>query len=245
MAEWRISMVSVALQYMPRTFKGQMDKTGREMQFLHSLRVYDLVKKATNSEIAQTAALLHDVIEDTDQTVNDLRRVFKDYPTEEVERMIAVVLSVTRGYIRRGTREMVFSPPPASQVCDCDKSKSRRCVKDIHVYDKETYREFVMRSKRDTLGRIVKIADITENSTPERVDGLSADEKGIVEERYVPALAFLKDNNATEYFTPKQMARPCTYCSEPRRKHTGADLKCPGKMLFADPGRQHYKGVKN
>jgi (p)ppGpp synthase/HD superfamily hydrolase len=245
MASLQISMVSTALQYMPGTFKGQMDKTGREQQFLHSLRVYDLVKKATTSEIAQTAALLHDVIEDTDQTENDLRRVFKDYPTEDVEKMIQVVLSVTRGYIERRTHAMVFVPPPAHLVCNCDKSKSRRCTNDVHVYDKETYREFVMRSKRNPLGRIVKIADITDNSTPERTEGLREDEKGIVQERYIPALAFLKDNQATEYFTPKQLARPCKFCTRPRGEHKGADLLCPVKMLFSDAERQRYKGVKN
>ena len=244
MAQWRISPVSVVLQYMPRTFKGQMDRTGRELQFMHSLRVYDLVKKATNSEVAQVAALLHDVIEDTDQTENDIRRVLAEFPTEEVEHIVAVVLSLTRGYIQRGTRQMVFSPPPASQVCDCSTSKGRRCVKDTHIYDKETYREFIMRSKRNPLGRIVKIADITDNSTPERTEGLREDEKGIVQERYVPALAYLKDNAATEYFTPKQLARPCKFCTRPRGEHKGADLKCPGAMLFPDAERQRYKGVK-
>jgi hypothetical protein len=240
MGGFYISMVSVALQYMPRVFKGQMDKTGREPQFMHSLRVFDRVKTKSNSEMTQVAALLHDVIEDTDQTVDMVRRAFSEYPAERVERMIEIMLSVTRGYIRRETHEMVFSPPPAHLVCDCDKSKGRRCVNDAHIYDKEQYRAFVMRSKKDPEGRIVKISDIEDNSTPGRIEGLSEDEKGIVEERYVPALAFLRDNKATEFFTPKQLARPCKHCLKPFGEHMKtAERTCP-----ASPTTR-FKGFKN
>jgi len=256
MAPLYISMVSVALQYMPPAFKGQKDKTGREMQFLHSLRVYDLVKKSSQAcEIAETAALLHDVIEDTDQTVDDLRRVFAAYPTEKVEKMIAIVLAVTRGYIRRADGVMVFSPPSPALVCDCRSAKSFKCVNTAHEYDKETYRDFVMRSKRHPLGRVVKIADITENSTPERTAGLSEAEKGIVEERYVPALAFLKDNKATEFFMPRQLERKCQFCLRPFSEHLGTPERfCSRESMLAqpviktcvlvDPPRTTYKGVK-
>lgn len=238
-------MVLDAINLGARAFAGMMDKTGREAAYLHSLRVEKLVAKTGAGEIAQAAALLHDVVEDTRVTVNDIRIAFAHHPEASVEKMINALLSVTRGYINRITKEMVFTPPSPDLVCDCTSAKSFKCVIASHLYDKETYRNFVMRSKANTLGRIIKIADITDNSSPARVEGLSEDEKGIVEERYVPALAFLKDDKAREYFTPRQLARACQWCSQPLSAHTGTEHKCPGKMLFDDPQRSTFKGVRS
>jgi (p)ppGpp synthase/HD superfamily hydrolase len=234
-------MVMDAINLGARAFAGMKDKTGREPAYLHSLRVEKLVAKTGAGEIAQAAALLHDVVEDTRVTVSDIRTAFVEHPSDKVEKMINVVLSVTRGYVNRITKEMVFTPPSPDLVCDC---RSRKCVVPSHYYDKETYRNFVMRSKANTLGRIVKIADITDNSSAQRIEGLSEEEKGIVEERYIPALAFLRDDKAKEYFTPKQLARLCQWCSQPLSAHTGDERKCPGKMLFHDPQRCTYKGVR-
>jgi (p)ppGpp synthase/HD superfamily hydrolase len=242
MAEWHISMVSVALDLGARAFAGKTDKTGREGAFLHSMRVYDAVKKSGGGEVVCSAALLHDVIEDTPTTVASLRAAFAAYPEETVEKMIAAVLSVTRGYIYRDSHTLVFEPPASEFVCDCE--FKHKCENPDHLYKKETYRDFIMRSKRNPLGRAIKIADITDNMSPERVAGLPEDEKGIVEERYTPALAFLKDNKATEYFTPRQLARLCRWCSQSFSTHTGLDRRCPSGLLFNDPQRNKFKGVK-
>lgn len=245
-----ISMTSVALQFGAKAFAGMMDKTGREPAFFHSMRVAAQVKRHGGGEVTTVAAYLHDVIEDTPITVEDIRDEFAIYPAEKVDEMIAIILSVTRGYIERysGTaRTMVFSPPPPGQVCNCKPtSKFFRCLKpNEHLYDKETYRDFIMRSKRNPKGCLLKIEDITDNMSPARREGLSEEEKGIVEERYIPALAFLKDNKATEYFTPRQLARLCRWCSQPFGEHTGPDRKCPaGSLLFHDSQRNTFKGVR-
>lgn len=242
MANFYISMVSVAIDLGARAFAGMTDKTGREGAFLHSLRVEKLVAKTGAGEVACAAALLHDVIEDTTVTVPDIMTAFAAYPTEKVDHMLSIILSVTRGYFHRETKTMVFSPPYPETVCDC---KTSKCTKASHTYDKESYREFVMRSKRNPLGRILKIADITDNSSAARVEGLSEDEKGIVEERYVPALAYLKDDKAVEYFTPRQLARICRYCSQPFSSHTEGSRQCPShSLLFDDSQRNTFKGVR-
>jgi (p)ppGpp synthase/HD superfamily hydrolase len=243
MAKYYITMVSQALYFGSKAFAGKYDKTGMEPAFLHSIRVCGSIKKAHGGEVLETAALLHDVIEDTAVTVDDLRQFFDKYPTEKVEEMVAIILSVTRGYTHRETRAMVFSPPPAGEVCDC---KSRKCAVAAHIYDKEMYRDFVMRSKRHPKGRILKIADITDNMSPERVGSLPEAERGIAEERYVPALAFLKDGSATEYFTPRQLARLCVWCSKPFGEHEGQRLRlCPvATLLFPAGERPVFKGVR-
>lgn len=233
------TLVSVAIPFAARAFVGKTDKTGREGAILHSLRVDKLVQKARGGELAEAAALLHDTIEDTAVTEQDIRNEFADFGSETVEKLIAVVLSVTRGYIHRETKEMVFSPPPREQVCDCE---FRRCTNPVHLYEKEKYRHFIERSKRNPLGRIVKIADITDNSSPSRIEGLSEEEKGIVEERYIPALAFLRDPNATEFYTPRQLARECRFCHQTFAKHEGRERTCPVKGLF--PDQRTFKGVK-
>jgi hypothetical protein len=241
MANYRITMVSEAIQMGAEAFAGKLDKTGFEPAFFHSMRVAATVKKAGGGEVAEAAAFLHDVIEDTHFTEQDIRNRFANFEAEKVEELITTILSVTRGYIKRDSRVMVFSPPASGLVCDCE---FRKCTKSDHIYDKETYRAFVERSKRYKKGRGIKIADVTDNSTPERLQGLPDDEKGILEERYVPALAFLKDDRATEFFTPRQLARLCKWCSKPFSDHTGVERKCPpGALLFSDPQRGKFKGV--
>lgn len=238
MAGYEISMVSVAIPLAARAFAGKTDKTGREAAILHSLRVFDGVKKH-HDEITSVVALLHDTIEDTTVTVDDIRKEFAAYPPEKIEAIIDGVLSVTRGYIHRFSGKMVYSPPEAETVCDCS---FRRCKNPAHEYDKEYYRDFIMRSKRHPRGRLVKIADINDNMSPGRTEGLPEDEKGIVEERYVPALRFLLDPQAEEYFTPRQLARLCQSCSKPFSEHVGTQRLCPVSGLFPDDRR--FKGVK-
>lgn len=237
MAKFEISMISVAIPFAAHAFRGHMDKTGREPAIMHSLRVEKAVQKY-NDEITQVIALLHDTVEDTTVTLDDIRKEFAAYGEEAVNEILEGVKSVTRGYINRSTGEMVFSPPEPGLVCDCKST----CTVFEHVFYKERYRSFVMRGKRHPRGKRVKIADIQDNMTPERVEGLSEAEKGIVEERYIPALAFLKDPTATEYFTPRQLARICKFCHKPFSVHEGHHRLCPEKDLFGNTVT--FKGVR-
>jgi (p)ppGpp synthase/HD superfamily hydrolase len=243
MADAKFTMVGVAIPFAAKAFVGKFDKTGREDAIMHSLRVERLVAKSCRSDITQAAALLHDTIEDTYVTEASIREEFAAYPAEDVEKLVAAVLSVTRGYINRETRTMTFSPPPNELVCDCRSAMSFKCVNPCHTYDKETYREFVMRSKRNPLGRIIKIADITDNMSPARTEGLPEDERGIVEERYVPALAFLRDNNATEFYTQRQLDRLCEHCHSPFAEHVKTNGLCAEPDLFGK--RRKFKGVRS
>jgi (p)ppGpp synthase/HD superfamily hydrolase len=54
----------------------------------------------------------------------------------------------------------------------------------------ETYREFIERVRLDPIGRVVKLADIADNTDPERVAQLPEHERGIVR-RYEKARARL------------------------------------------------------
>lgn len=58
---------------------------------------------------------------------------------------------------------------------------------------KETYEAFTIRSKANKIGRIVKIADLKDNMSPERHNALPESEKGIMK-RYVKALAFMQED---------------------------------------------------
>jgi (p)ppGpp synthase/HD superfamily hydrolase len=58
---------------------------------------------------------------------------------------------------------------------------------------KETYVNFCTRSKANKIGRIVKIADLRDNMSPERHNALPESEKGIMN-RYVKALAFMQED---------------------------------------------------
>jgi len=203
MASINISMSTKALCLASHAFAGKYDRTGREPAVCHSLRVEAGVRK--HDEITRVIALLHDTVEDTAVTAADIANEFAEFGEDAAAEIVAGVLSVTRGYTERSTGNMVFSPPPADTVCDCP---HRKCVNNLHRYDKELYRDFVARSKANPRGRHVKIADISDNCSPARIEGLSEDEKGIVDERYAPALAFLLDPDPNAaYLTAKQIER--------------------------------------
>ncbi|MBZ0306293.1 MAG: HD domain-containing protein [Anaerolineae bacterium] len=59
-----------AIALAVETHRGQVDKAGKPY-ILHPLRVMFSVE----GDLAQTAAVLHDVVEDSDTTLNDLREM--------------------------------------------------------------------------------------------------------------------------------------------------------------------------
>lgn len=63
-------MLELAYETAQKAHKGQKDKAGKDY-FLHPLYVSNLV----NGEEAKIIALLHDVVEDTEVTLEDLRQL--------------------------------------------------------------------------------------------------------------------------------------------------------------------------
>lgn len=64
--------IEETIMFIIKKFDGLYDKTHTEPMVIHSLKVYESVKNAGKSEIVQLVALLHDVVEDTTVSINDL-----------------------------------------------------------------------------------------------------------------------------------------------------------------------------
>lgn len=74
----RMKLIETSLQIALRAYAGKTDKAGREY-ILHPLRVMAKM----NTDLERSAALLHDVIEDSDITAGDL--LAEGIPPEVVE----------------------------------------------------------------------------------------------------------------------------------------------------------------
>lgn len=68
-------MIEDAIAFAAQAHLGQLDKHG-EPYIFHALRVMLLVKDAGGTEAELTAAVLHDVVEDTDTTVEEIELLF-------------------------------------------------------------------------------------------------------------------------------------------------------------------------
>lgn len=120
--------------------EGQLDKAGKPY-ILHPLRV----GAAGRNEGEQIVGFLHDVVEDTQVSLNEIRGLFGKVVAEAVD-------SVTK---RKG----------------------------------ETYKQFVLRSNENAIGRQVKINDIKDNLR--RMEGLTLSEQEGMTRRYRSALTTL------------------------------------------------------
>jgi hypothetical protein len=135
-----MAMIEDAITFAAQAHAGQLDKLG-EPYIFHPLRVMLLVKQAGGSEVEIAAAALHDVVEDTDTTVEELSEL--------------------------------FSPEVASLV----DSMSHR--------EGEGYVEYVERCVAGGPSAIrLKQADLTDNSNPERLARLPADQRAELEAKY-------------------------------------------------------------
>jgi GTP pyrophosphokinase len=65
-----------ALEYASIMHEGQLDDQGRQYFFAHIIQVYSLLKDVTDDEEILCAGILHDVIEDTEATYEDVVREF-------------------------------------------------------------------------------------------------------------------------------------------------------------------------
>lgn len=78
-------LVDKALQYASEKHKGQLDDQGRPYFFAHVVQVYSILVDVTDDTEVLCAGLLHDTIEDTDTTFNELRNAFTPNVAEIVK----------------------------------------------------------------------------------------------------------------------------------------------------------------
>lgn len=131
-----------ALKLCFQAHKDQVDKTGVPYVF----HPFHLAEQMTD-ETSVTVALLHDVVEDTDYTIEDLRQM--GFSTEVLE---AVAL---------------LTHDPAVP-----------------------YEEYLIPIKANPIARRVKLADLSHNSDPTRVEEVSPQMQARWE-KYKKAIAFL------------------------------------------------------
>jgi GTP pyrophosphokinase len=65
-----------ALEYASIKHKGQLDDHGRPYFFAHIIQVHNLIKIVTDDDAIISAAILHDIIEDTHTTYGELLHEF-------------------------------------------------------------------------------------------------------------------------------------------------------------------------
>jgi (p)ppGpp synthase/HD superfamily hydrolase len=70
------SLEDKALEFASIKHEGQLDDQGRPYFFAHIIQVYSLLKDVTDDEEILCAGILHDTIEDTDASYDELVREF-------------------------------------------------------------------------------------------------------------------------------------------------------------------------
>jgi len=65
-----------ALEFAAEKHKGQLDDQGRPYFFAHIVQVHGLLNEITDDEVTLCAGLLHDTVEDTETTYEELIREF-------------------------------------------------------------------------------------------------------------------------------------------------------------------------
>ena len=76
-----------ALDYASKKHRGQRDDRGRPYFFAHVIQVYNVLKDVTDDEATLCAGLLHDTLEDTDATYEELVHEF----TKEIADLVLEV----------------------------------------------------------------------------------------------------------------------------------------------------------
>lgn len=69
-------LVDKALEFASERHKGQLDDQGRPYFFAHIVQVYGILIDVSDDTEVLCAGLLHDVLEDTDTTYDELRTLF-------------------------------------------------------------------------------------------------------------------------------------------------------------------------
>jgi len=90
-------LVDKALEFASERHKGQLDDQGRPYFFAHLVQVHSILKDVTDDEEILCAGILHDVIEDTDTSYEDLIREFNK-PIADLVRELTQQGSWETGY---------------------------------------------------------------------------------------------------------------------------------------------------
>lgn len=134
-----------AIEIAARTHAGQIDKGGAPY-ILHPLRV--MLRVAPGAQ--QIVAVLHDVVEDSELTFEDLER--EGFSSEVINGLRAVT-----------------------------------------KVEGESYEDFVARAAKDPVGKVVKLADLMENSDLSRIAEPSQKDLERME-KYGRAISYLMEN---------------------------------------------------
>ena len=93
-------LIEDAITFAAQAHADQLDKLG-EPYIYHPLRVMLLVKQAGGSEVEIAAAALHDVVEDTDTTIEELSQLFSPEVASLVDSMSRREGEDYVGYVER------------------------------------------------------------------------------------------------------------------------------------------------
>lgn len=100
--EYNVELVERAYNFASKFHEGQVRKSG-EPYIIHPLSVAEILLDLGLDEITITAALLHDIVEDTDVTLQELKSVFGD----EVACLVDGVTKLSRiEYVSKEERQM-------------------------------------------------------------------------------------------------------------------------------------------
>lgn len=107
-------MINSALEFARRYHAGQVDRAGVDYMN-HVNMVYDLVSARTDCEVTRVAAILHDVVEDTDCTIDVIESEFGHDVAVVVGLLTKTKATVLADYYRA-----IKNDPRASLVKLCD-----------------------------------------------------------------------------------------------------------------------------
>jgi GTP diphosphokinase / guanosine-3',5'-bis(diphosphate) 3'-diphosphatase len=131
-------MLGVAIAFAAEAHRDQRDKRG-EVYFLHPMRVLLALQAIGYPEAYQVAAVLHDVVEDTEATLEEIHERFGSLVGDAVDAL---------------TRRGHWEPQP-----DQDEAK--------WIWE-ETYKEYIRRCCQNSIARAVKRFDVYDNFDPRR-----------------------------------------------------------------------------
>jgi len=73
---WSLAKIKRAAEFAKNKHKKQLDDAGKDYFKTHCYHVFKILKLVTNDEDILCAALLHDTLEDTDTSLEELKKEF-------------------------------------------------------------------------------------------------------------------------------------------------------------------------